>query len=168
MSLYYKLHLGVSPIVATIILVLISIAAGILLWTWISNAMMPTSMSTIGIDRIRITGVRIENTNENIIIYVYIHNIGDAPAKIVQLATLDVDNNIIDASTRFLLCDINNLNSCSSTSHIPPGSIAIAKWSLGNNAELRNRYSFGLLYLVSVITSSGFEVRSTFVWDIKL
>ncbi len=65
---------GVSPIVATIVLILISLAASLILWTWISNMISQTTTSSeiyFLNERVRIEAV---STQSNVV-KVYVRNL---------------------------------------------------------------------------------------------
>jgi flagellin-like protein len=54
---------GVSPIIATVILVLIAVAAGVMLWLWVSGfaSTTPAQQQALN-ERIRIDAVQISTT----------------------------------------------------------------------------------------------------------
>ncbi|MEM1682774.1 MAG: archaellin/type IV pilin N-terminal domain-containing protein [Ignisphaera sp.] len=155
---------AVSPIVATVILVIITTAAALLLWSWISGVISPPTSSVTNMDRLRITGIKLEAINGAKLI-VYVHNMGNAPAEVLQLSIFDVNGNLVDTTTNIVVCSSND-NVCKDMNRVvAPNSIARIEWSMGN---VSNRgYMYGYIYFVSIVTASGFETRSSFVWSIQ-
>ncbi len=142
-----SIYRAVSPIVATILLILISVAAGVALWLWISGFLtqMPASQQAM-FERIKIDAVKIDTSSNKIIIYV--RNLGGSEVIISSAYIYDVGNVLIEA-----------LN-ISSTS-IPPNNVKpivtvyTPKYFVGKSG-----YSF----IIKVVTSNGVEASYIFVW----
>ncbi|MEM1896767.1 MAG: archaellin/type IV pilin N-terminal domain-containing protein [Ignisphaera sp.] len=134
---------GISPIVATVILVMIAVAAGVLLWTWVSGAVAraPPSEQQALQERIRITGISYSDSN----VVVYVLNLGSVNVDIVYAAVLDNNGQTVclPSSGATVNAKINAKNS---------GSVTISGCSLTS----------GNVYEVIVITARGTEARYTF------
>ncbi|MEM4552989.1 MAG: archaellin/type IV pilin N-terminal domain-containing protein [Ignisphaera sp.] len=129
---------GISPIVATVILVMIAVAAGVLLWTWVSGAVAraPPSEQQALQERIRITGISYSDSN----VVVYVLNLGSVNVDIVYAAVLDNNGQTV----------------CSSSS----GATVNAKSS--GSVAISCSLTSGNVYEVIVITARGTEARYTF------
>lgn len=157
---------AVSPVVATVMLIIIAVGAAILLWSWTSGLIAPINPhASAGIDRIRISGIKLKNNGSNVVMEVYVQNIGSAPAEIVQISTLDLKGNLINTTTNIQICSINNKDTCSGNSKVvEPNTVAKIVWNMGSPND---KYRYGYIYFVSIITATGFEVRSSFAWNIQ-
>uniref|UniRef100_A0A7C4FHW8 Flagellar biosynthesis protein FlaG n=1 Tax=Ignisphaera aggregans TaxID=334771 RepID=A0A7C4FHW8_9CREN len=133
---------GVSPIIATVILVLIAVAAGVMLWLWVSGFASTTPAEQRALnERIRIDAVEVKDST----VTIYVRNIGNVEVKISAAYILDTSNIIIASNT--------------STSQMPtigPGEVKEVKVS---ESELDPGYA----YRVRVVTASGVEATYTFV-----
>jgi flagellin-like protein len=132
---------AVSPVVATVILVLISVVAGVMLWLWVSGftsaatAQQPALYERIKIEAVNATGDTVRVT---------IRNVGSTTVNITSLYVLNASGILIATNT--------NVNTT-----IPPGSVGYATVS-------GVRYSSGYAYIVRVVTKNGVEASYTFVW----
>ena len=138
---------GISPIIATVILVLIAVAAGVMLWLWVSGftSAMPAEQQALN-ERIRIDAVKVEGGsggNKNVTIYV--RNIGKTNVTIGAAYILDTSNIIIASNT-----------STRSMPRIPPGGVEGVRVS---SVQLRTGYA----YVAKVVTINGVETTYTFV-----
>jgi flagellin-like protein len=137
---------GISPIIATVILVLIAVAAGVMLWLWVSGfaSAMPAEQQALN-ERIRIDAVKVESGrdgNKNVTIYV--RNIGKTDVVIGAAYILDTSNTIIASNT-----DTQSMS-------ISPGSVVEVEVS---SVSLRSGYA----YVAKVVTINGVETTYTFV-----
>ncbi|ADM28459.1 conserved hypothetical protein [Ignisphaera aggregans DSM 17230] len=135
---------AISPIVATILLILISIAAGVILWLWISGfiAQTPTAQPALA-ERIRIEAVKVNTTH----ITIYVRNLGNLDVTISSAYILDIGGVVMDF-----------LNISKTT--IPPGEVRPVSAQVDTSSPYRSGYS----YMVKVVTSSGVEAQYVFVW----
>jgi flagellin-like protein len=136
---------GISPIIATVILVLIAVAAGVMLWLWVSGftSAMPAEQQALN-ERIRIDAVKVEggsDSNKNVTIYV--RNIGKTDVAIGAAYILDTSNTIIASNT-----DTQTL--------ISPGNVEEVTVS---SVQLKSGYA----YVAKVVTINGVETTYTFV-----
>jgi len=141
------LHRAVSPIVATIILMLISIAAGMVLWLWISGFLLQTSTSQQTVfERIKIDAVRVDASSKQIMVYV--RNLNNADVTISSVYIYDVGNILIEA------LDIQPVT-------IPPNSVKPITATYTPELYVgKSGYSF----IVKAVTSNGVEASYVFVW----
>ncbi len=145
--MYIYMHRAVSPIVATILLILISIAAGVMMWLWISGfiSQAPPSQHAI-LERIKIDAVKVDTSKNQTIIYV--RNMGSTDVIITSAYIYDVGNVLIEA------LNISHIS-------IPPGAVKsiiasyTPKYYIGKSG-----YSF----IIRVVTSNGVEASYIFVW----
>ena len=135
---------GISPVIAAVLLIIISVAAGVLVWTWISGfaARNPTAQPTLE-ERIRIEAVNITGSGGKYNITAYVRNIGSKTVIINSAYIIDAYGSVKHANT--------NLNV-----KIEPGNVA--GFSVGTNVELKSGYS----YVVKVVTSNGAEATYRF------
>jgi flagellin-like protein len=132
---------AVSPVVATVILVLISVVAGVMLWLWVSGfTSAATAQQPALYERIKIEAVNVTGTTVN----VTIRNVGSTTVTITSLHVLNASGILIAAN-----------NSVDTT--IPPGSVGYATVSGVS-------YTSGYACTVRVVTKNGVEASYTFVW----
>jgi len=146
---------AISPIVATILLILISIAAGVILWLWMSGfiAQTPTAQPALA-ERIRIEAVQVDkNSNQ---IKIYVRNLGNSNVTISSVYTLDVGGAVIEyfeSGSEYLKINLDP---------IPPNRVATVTVTVSVNSL--PLYKSGYSYMVKVVTSNGVEAQYAFVW----
>jgi flagellin-like protein len=138
---------GVSPIIATVILVLIAVAAGVMLWLWVSGfaSTTPAQQQVLN-ERIKIDAVQISNN----IVTIYVRNIGNSDVKIGAAYILDTTG-IIKAT--------NTSTNANKLPTISPGSVDTVKVDV-SSAGLQAGYA----YVAKVVTINGVEATYTFVY----
>ena len=131
---------GVSPIIATVILVLIAVAAGVMLWLWVSGfaSTMPAEQQALN-ERIRIDAVQVSDGN----VTIYVRNIGKTNVTIGAAYILDTAGNAIGLNTSVSVM-------------LSPGDIRSVPL---NVAGLMSGYA----YVAKVVTINGVEATYTFV-----
>jgi flagellin-like protein len=147
---------GISPVIATIILVLISVVAGVLLWLWTSGftSALPAQQQAL-YERIKIEGVLVaKGAKTNITAYV--RNIGNVNVKISTVYILNPDGTIVEvfSSDGITVTD-------SADNIISPGNVAEVTVSV-----TKEKYSPGYAYVIKVVTANGAEAAYTFVWPV--
>lgn len=142
-----RLSKGVSPIIATIILIIISLAAGALLWMWVSgyigSAQIPSQ--SVWHERIKIDAVNVLSKSELI---VYVRNLGSVTANIATVYILDANGIALESI------------SIESGVAIEPQKVKAIKLNISNSSVYRP----GFTYIVKVVTSSGVEASYGFIW----
>jgi flagellin-like protein len=92
---------GVSPVIATLLLIVIAVAAAVLAYIWITGY-MGTLQAQAGAqqvqERIKIEGVQVNENNDQISA-IYVRNIGDVTATIADVYLLDSSGNVLGSST---------------------------------------------------------------------
>lgn len=130
---------GVSPLIATVLLILISIAASVILWTWTSS-MVSQAPSEIPFltERVKIEAVSVEGN----IVRVYVRNLMDNEVKIGSCY-------IINGTSGLALA--HNLM----TFQVGSGS------AIGIVVELKTILPKGV-YIAKVTTTKGYEASYVF------
>ncbi|MEM0453553.1 MAG: hypothetical protein QXO98_02720 [Sulfolobales archaeon] len=130
---------GVSPLVATVLLILISIATSVILWTWVSSMVSQTSSEVPFLtERIKIEAVSV---SENIV-RIFVRNLVDNEVKIGS-------SYIINGSSGLTIAQ--NLNSF----RINGGSVVEI------DIELKTILPKGV-YIAKVTTIKGYEASYVF------
>jgi flagellin-like protein len=140
---------GVSPIIATVILVLIAVAAGVMLWLWVSGfaSTTPAQQQALN-ERIRIDAVQINTTVNTTTVTIYVRNMGNSNVKIGAAYILDTTG-IIKAT-----------NTSTTGVTIQPNEV---KTVLVKNIS-SGTLSTGYAYVAKVVTINGVEATYTFVY----
>ena len=138
---------GISPVIATIILVLIAVVAGVLLWLWTSGftSALPAQQQVL-YERIKIEGVKVTKDGGTTSITAYVRNVGNVEVKISTVYILKPDGTIVEE---------HNLASATSVS---PGNFATVE------VTVTKTYTAGYVYTIKVVTANGAEATYTFVW----
>ena len=146
-----RLGKGVSPIIATIILVLIAIAAGVMLWLWVSGfitstpAQQPALNERIKIDAVNISSSSSSGSNLSI----YVRNMGSTNVNITAAYILTTSNTAIAYQTY-------------SNVMIPPGQVTKINMNIPTTASANIKS--GYAYVAKVVTANGVEATYIFVW----
>jgi len=150
---------GISPVIATIILVLISVVAGVLLWLWTSGftSALPAQQQAL-YERIKIEGVKVDTTQNPATVTAYVRNVGNVDVKISTVYILNPDGTIVEIPERITVTDLAG-NPISSQS-VSPGSVAKVE------VTVTGSYSSGYAYVIKVVTANGGEATYTFVWPV--
>lgn len=136
---------GVSPIIATMILILIATAAGVLLWIWVSSYVSsnPATHSALE-ERIKIEAVRVDMRDNSTTITVYVRNIGSTAVNVSSGYVLDVNGNLV-------------MGGPLSGVVIRPGEVRSVVISSGQTLIKGN------MYIAKVVTQRGIESLYSFV-----
>jgi flagellin-like protein len=133
---------AVSPVVATVILVLISVVAGVMLWLWVSGfTSAATAQQPALYERIKIEAVQVSDNT----VTIYVRNVGSVATKIDYAYVLKPDGTIIKEKG-----DVNT--------SLNPGEAKSVE--VDNVSGTTSGYS----YTVKVVTKNGVEASYTFVW----
>jgi len=139
---------GVSPIIATVILVLIAVAAGVMLWLWVSGFASTTPAQQPALnERIRIDAVQVSTTSNTTTVTIYVRNIGNSDVKIGAAYILDTTGIIKAANTEITGVTIN------------PGSVSTVQVNVSST-----NLQAGYAYVAKVVTINGVEATYTFVY----
>ena len=130
---------GISPVVATALLVLIAIATAAILYLWVSGA----ASSQLGgeevlYERIKIDAVQYDDTNNRVIIYV--HNIGETPVTISAAYVINATGTVAQDTTLSKSLNPGDITQVQVSAALDPG-----------------------IYTVKVVTENGVEATYTLV-----
>jgi flagellin-like protein len=134
---------GVSPVIATLLLIVIAVAAAVLAYIWITGY-MGTLQAQAGAqqvqERIKIEGVKVDTGGQ---ITIYIRNIGDVAVTIDSVYLLDSSGKVLTTGTP-------------PTTGISPGNAGTATASYNIQS--------GYTYIVKVVTTRGTEATYQFTY----
>ena len=131
---------GISPVVAAVLLVIIAVAAGVLVWAWLSGfAQKNTTEQAALRERIKIDAVDI-NTDTDAV-NVYVRNIGDVAVDITSAY-------VLNATTGTAICG----GPLETAVHLDLGDTDTVSFTCSNIGT----YS-GSLVIVKVVTTRGTE-----------
>ena len=130
---------GVSPIIATVLLILISIAASLLMWTWVSSTITqsPSDISFLS-ERVKIEAVGIEDN----VVRIFIRNLANSDVRVGSIYIINGTSGLALAQ------NITNVV-------IKGGSVAELR------VILRTTLPSGV-YIAKVVTSRGYEASYIF------
>jgi len=148
---------GISPVIATIILVLIAVVAGVLLWLWTSGftSVLPAQQQAL-YERIKIEGVKVDTTTTPNKVIAYVRNVGNVKVKISTVYILYPNGTIIEIPSSITVTDLAGTTITS----VSPGSVAKVEVTVTSSY-----YSAGYAYVIKVVTANGGEATYTFVWS---
>jgi flagellin-like protein len=136
---------GVSPVIATLLLIVIAVAAAVLAYIWIIGyqGTLTQQASTAQLqERIKIEAVQYDSTTNTLTVYV--RNIGDVNVEIDALYVIDKTGTIIGSSTNVGLT-------------LTPGQV-----NSGTVSDIS--LNSGETYTVKAVTTKGTEATYTFTY----
>ncbi|MCS7128052.1 MAG: hypothetical protein N3E36_02595 [Sulfolobales archaeon] len=138
---------AVSPIVATVLLIVIAISTGILLWVWVSGYISRDhTQSTIVLEeRIRVEAIQVNSTGDFLNITIYVRNMGSIATVISSAYVLDANGNYITASINI-------------SEELEPGKVKGVIVTSSNTS-----LTSGYMYIAKVVTFRGTEASYLFV-----
>jgi hypothetical protein len=133
---------AISLVVATVVLVLISVVASAILWFWVSNFTSASTAQQPALnERIKIEAVEVSGND----VKVYVRNVGSVATTIHYAYVLKPDGTLLKAQ--------------SVSTSLSPGQSAPAQVTGVGGAS-------GHSYTVKVVTEHGVEASYTFVWPV--
>lgn len=138
---------GVSPIIAVLLLIVITVTAALLTYLWvlgyIGSAQRSGQPSQLE-EKIKIDGVKVSDNR----VTIYVRNIGSVRV-VIQAAY------ILNATTGTVIDAETNLNV-----GLDPGEVS------GTNVyvEVSGTYTSGYTYVAKVVTTKGTEASLAFTW----
>jgi flagellin-like protein len=133
---------GVSPVIATLLLIVIAVAAAVLTYIWVTGY-MGTLQSQAGAqqvqERIKIEAIDIANDK------VYIRNIGETKVTIAAVYLINSTTGSIITNT-------------TTTTDISPGDLQSVTLTLNTNMKS------GATYIVKAVTKKGTETTYQFTY----
>ena len=143
---------AVSPVIATLLLIVIAVAAAVLTYIWVTGY-MGTLQSQAGTqqvqERLKIEGVSV-NTNTNKIQTIYVRNIGDVKVNIATVYLLSSTGSV--------------LASYSPTKQVSLAPEELVKISVSDTNIGNVDLTPGTTYIVKVVTSKGTEATYQFTY----
>jgi len=136
--------LGVSPVIAVLLLVVIAVIAGTLLYVWLTGYMgtLQTGVGTEQLkEKIKIEGVGYYSSNKTV--KVYVRNIGDTKVTLKAVYLYDASGTVVAADT-----DENT--------ELVPGNVG--------TVSVIYELSSGKTYTAKVVTKRGTEATYTFTY----
>jgi len=133
---------AISPVVATLLLILIAVAASVIVYVWITGylgASTPASTPELQ-EKIKIEAISYSDNT----LTIYVRNIGDVGANITAAY-------VINATSYSVLYANTSL-----AEYLKPGELATSVTI--NNANL----SSGVTYIVKVVTKNGVEASTVY------
>jgi flagellin-like protein len=134
---------GVSPVIATLLLIVIAVAAAVLTYIWVTGY-MGTLQSQAGAqqvqERIKIEAIDITNNK------VYIRNIGETKVTIAAVY-------LIDSTTGSTIASNTTVNI-----ELSPGELTDVGLTLSDNVKS------GATYIVKAVTAKGTEATYQFTY----
>ncbi|RLG86262.1 MAG: hypothetical protein DRO39_03620 [Thermoprotei archaeon] len=132
---------AISPIVASLLLIMIAVAAGVLIWVWVHAFVSSTAVGTpIVAERIKIEGVKYSSPR----MVVYVRNIGDVNVTITAVYIEDAyTGNVVYSDT---------------TLSVAVAPREVAEITLTLSAPLKG----GRAYIVKAVTEHGIEALYQF------
>ena len=136
---------GISPVIATLLLIIIAVAAAVLTYLWITGYMgtlQAQSSTRQTQERIKIEAVQVSGTT----ITVYVRNVGDVNCVVDAVYIINATSgSIIGSNTGVGLS-------------LAPGNVNTVAVTLGSGL------TDGKTYIVKVVTQTGVEVTYEFLY----
>ena len=132
---------AISPIIATLILIVITVVAGVMLYGFVSGFMAKTTSSTGAIAQITVDSANVSSTNNDA--NVVVTNTGTTPVTITQV-------NLLNASTGALIATSTSILP---TTTVNGGQTVTITASFSQSSSLSSIK--GTTVLVQVVTSTG-------------
>jgi flagellin-like protein len=134
---------GVSPVIATLLLIVIAVAAAVLTYIWVTGY-MGTLQSQAGAQQVqeRIKIEAIDITNDK----VYIRNIGETKVTIAAVY-------LINSATGSTIASDTSVNT-----ELSPGELMDVSLTLSGNVNS------GVTYIVKAVTAKGTEATYQFTY----
>ncbi len=141
-----KSRKAISPIVATVLLVLIAAVAGALIWYWMSGFASTNPIQQRQLyEQIKIDAVSYDSVNDNVTIYV--RNTGSV-SSVISAAYL------VDTATGSMVCSNTTIPESYGTLQVGDSKVI----------PIENCVLNAGVYNIKVVTKSGVEATYTFVY----
>jgi len=170
---------GISPVIATLLLILIAVAAAVLVYVWVTgyaSSMAQTSAPELE-EQIKIDSVSVNLTNNYINVTVYVRNIGDVQVNITDLYIIDPTTNKIIAH-----CTVLKDNTMGG-GILTPGKVGafyinateakcryddtlkVWKSEDGTGSLTSSSLQSGVTYIAKAVTKNGIEAALSFKYQ---
>ena len=134
---------AVSPVIATLLLILIAVAASIIVYVWVTGYVggaTPQSTPEI-MEKIKIDSVKVSGTT----VTIYVRNIGDVDVNIGAAYILDPASGTVKAENTSI-----------------PTTLTISKGDVGEIIITNANLNSGDVYVAKVVTENGVEAATVF------
>lgn len=136
---------GISPVIAVLLLIVITVAATVLLYVWLSGFMTSQTTSTQSTslsERLKFEAVTLKSDGT---VDAYIRNIGDVDVKIVTVY-------ILGANGTTVVAYYNNIDKVIPVGQLYHLQVSSSEWSPSSPP-----IKAGYVYTIKVVTSTGTE-----------
>ncbi len=133
---------GVSPVISTMLLILIAVASGFIMWMWVSGYLTGAPTTQPAFEMIKVETVQIQQD----LIKVYVRNMGSTSVSVGSIYILDVNGNYVGGGP------------LSSVKEVEAGGVTTVEVHVTNVYLVPNN-----IYVVKVITIRGTEASYTFI-----
>ncbi|MCC6013862.1 MAG: hypothetical protein LM593_05795 [Candidatus Verstraetearchaeota archaeon] len=136
---------GVSPVIATLLLIVIAVAAAVVTYTFVMGFVGTTTTSTppITTERIIVEAVGVDTANQNVT-YVYVRNVGSTTVNVTAIYLVRYDGVVV------------NSTSITGGTTISPGEVIKIPTDITYTDAKPNE-----LYYVQAVTTGGAMASST-------
>jgi flagellin-like protein len=152
---------GVSPVIATLLLIVIAVAAAVLVYMWTvgyATQMRPTTPEAY--ERLKIEAGNLTIVNDNVIAILYVRNVGSSPTYINGSYLLTTDGSAISwADASYIYVDSVGAKDMP----LNPGT-AYKVGVIFKDVAKEDKVKAGHTYVVRIVTSLGNE----FGYEMKL
>ena len=157
---------AISPIIATLILIVITVIAGIFLYSFVSGYLGTLSSTTSTPANVQITPINVTSTSyptKSATLYVTITNAGTSPVALSIYGSLYFSNGTLAGSATIVnATPYSAFSSTTNTVSVAPGRTIVAKISLSTTSPYE--INTGYIYYIKLTTSTGYvEPSSTFI-----
>ena len=138
--------LGVSPVIAVLLLVVIAVIAGTLLYVWLTGYMgtLQTEAGTEQLkEKIKIEAVKYESSDTTGTVTVYVRNIGDTKVTLKAVYLYNASGTVVATDTN-------------ENTELDSGNVG--------TVDITYTLSSGKTYTVKVVTKRGTEATYTFTY----
>ena len=158
---------AISPIIATLILIVITVIAGIFLYSFVSGYLGALSSTTSTPVNVQIMPINITSNNQNhnyptisATLYVTITNVGTSPIALYETGSLYFSNGTLAGSATITSTTPSSASSsATNTVSVAPGQTITATISLSTTSPYT--ISAGYSYYIKLTTSTGYVVSSS-------
>ena len=152
---------AISPVIATLLLILIALAAAVLIYVWVTG--YATGLTKAGApeleEKIKIEAVSYDNSSGKFI--VYIRNIGDTTVEITDIYVIEAKSNEVKYRLTFTYATID------------PGTVSSFGDANVTDNEVDHKptdsvdvvLNEGITYIIKAVTKTGVEASTSFSYQ---
>jgi len=170
---------GISPVIATLLLILIAVAAAVLVYVWVTgyaSSMAQTSAPELE-EQIKIDSVSVKLYDDNINVTVYVRNIGDVEVNITDLYIIDPSGKVIahckvisDSEKKGGVLDPGEVGAfhINATEAQCKYDSSLGEWksiATGSSSLMTSNLQPGTAYVAKAVTENGIEAAVSFKYQ---